>query len=330
MPMISDGSESPRIQVRASAPLELMWIVHDCEANHPLDGPLASLEDLRQRVGDRLRTFWDDGVRGFTELVVLAERGGTLFDLDLDRFFASLDEAVERDGRPSLLSEPASDRRLLHARLERLRSDAGLRAAYTSMLVDAWEAVREEWETVGRPAVLKTADEWQRQLDEGTNYRQLLERPRLWPNRSELEELSDNAAIEGRMVFPPGWFFGIVHVVEIDDLVLVGRRIRTSDPALAQRKIAAHVSAKMKALADPTRLAILMWLASHPASVTQLAKHFNLSQPTVSAHVQLLREAGVIEEKASGRSSTLTVTERRLRELLSGVEEALLRQFPAD
>src|SRR5436305_2868973 len=203
MPMISDGSESPRIQVRASAPLELMWIVHDCEASHPLDGPLASLEDLRQRFGDRLRGFWDDGVRGFAELVVLAERSGTLYDLDLDRFFANLDDAAERVGRPTLLSEPAGDRRVLHARLERLRADAGLRAAYRSLLVDAWEAVREEWETVGSAAVVKAADDWQRQLDEGTNYRQLLERPRLWPNRTELEELADNAAIEGRMVFAP-------------------------------------------------------------------------------------------------------------------------------
>src|SRR5947209_6820896 len=105
MPMISDGTETPRIQVRPSAPLELMWIVHDCEANHPLDGPLASLENLRARVGERLRNFWGDGVRGFTEAVVLAERGGTLFDLDLDRFFASLDHAVPLAGHPSLLSE---------------------------------------------------------------------------------------------------------------------------------------------------------------------------------------------------------------------------------
>ena len=330
MPMISDGTEAPRIQVRGSAPLELMWIVHDCEANHPLDGPLAALEELRIRVGDRLRDFWGDGVRGFTELVVLAERGGTLFDLDLDRFFASLDEAVRTGGRPSLLSEPLADRRLLHARLDRLRDDPALLDAYKEALTDAWESVREEWETAGRPAVLKAADDWQRRLDQGVNYHQLLERPRIWPNRPELEELCDTSAIEGRMVFSPGWFYGIVHVVEVDDLVLVGRRIRTSDPALAQRQIAAHVSVKMKALADPTRLSILMWLATHPASVTQLAKHFNLSQPTVSAHIQLLRDANLIEEKAIGRSSMLTVTERRLRELLSGVEEALLRQFPSD
>src|SRR5262252_7873473 len=119
MPMISDGTEAPRVQVCASAPLELMWIVHDCEASHTLEGPLSSLEDLRQRLGARLQSFWGDGVRGFTETVVLAERSGTLFDTDLDRFFARFDDAADADAHPSLLSEPLADRRLLHARLER-------------------------------------------------------------------------------------------------------------------------------------------------------------------------------------------------------------------
>jgi|SRR5581483_5322194 len=330
MPMISEGSDSPAVQVRGSAPLELMWVVHNCEAGHALEGSMATIEPLRQRFGPRFRDFWEDGVRGFTEAVVLAERGGTLFDLDLDRFFATLDTAVTLDGRPSLLSEPMADRRLLQARLERLRTEPALRAEYGALLAEVWESVREEWETEGRPAVERAAEEWARRLDAGEGYRQLLERPRIWPSRPELEELSDVAAVEGRMVFSPGWFFGIVHVVEIDGMVLVGRRIRTADPAAEQRKVATLIASRMKALADPTRLSLAMWLASHPASVTQLAKHFALSQPTVSAHVQVLRDAGLIEEKASGRSSTLTVTERRLRELLSDVEEVLLRQFPAD
>ncbi len=330
MPMISEGAEAPRVEVRASAPLELMWIVHDCEAGHELEGTLASLEELRRSLGAQLKAFWGDGVRGVAEAVVLAERSGTLFDLDLDRFFARLDEAALVDSRPSLLSEPVHERRLIHARLERLRTEPDLRDSYRALLNEAWEAVRDEWETTGRAAVVKTAAEWTARLAEGQNYRQLLERPRIWPNRPELEELSDVAAIEGRMVFSPGWFFGVVHVVEIDGTVLIGRRIRTTDEAAMQRKIAANVASKMKALSDPTRLVILMWLAGHPASVTQIARHFHLSQPTVSAHIQLLREAELIEERAAGRSSTLTVTERRLKDLLSAVEEGLLRQFPAD
>jgi DNA-binding transcriptional ArsR family regulator len=317
MPMISERVEAPRVEVRPSAPLELMWIVHDCEASHQLEGPLSSLEELRLRMGAKLREFWGDGVRGIAEAVVLAERSGTLFDLDLERFLSRLDQSASVDSRPSLLSEPAHERRLFHARLERLRTEPRVRAAFRGLLSEAWEAVRAEWETVGRPAVLKTADDWADRLAQGENYRQLLERPRLWPNRPEVEELADAAASEGRMVFSPGWFFGVVHVVELDGMVLIGRRIRTTDESVTQRKIAASVSGKL-------------WLASHPASVTQIARHFKLSQPTVSAHIQLLREAELIEEKAAGRSSTLTVTERRLKDLLAGVEEGLLRQFPAD
>ena len=80
-------------------------------------------------------------------------------------------------------------------------------------------------------------------------------------------------------------------------------------------------------LADPTRLAILMSLARQPASVTEIAGKFKLSQPTVSAHVQLLREAGVVEDRPAGRSSLLSVREEKVREVLGGAEEALLKEF---
>jgi DNA-binding transcriptional ArsR family regulator len=331
MPMISDGSRTAPIEVRPSAALELMWIFHGCEASHTLEGPLSTLEAMRAERGEALRKFWDDGVRGFSELVVLAERSGTLFDLDLDRFFAQLDEAATSPRpAPSLLSETPFERRALEARLDRLRREPDVRAAYREMLESVWSTARDEWETMGKPAVVEAAEEWKNRLDRGDPYRSLLERPRIWPGRSELEEIADAAAAEGRMVMSPGWFFGVVHLVEMDGTVLLGRRLRSSDEAVTRRHISAAVAAKMRALADPTRLAILMWLASHPSSITDVARQFKLSQPTVSSHVQILREADLIEERQSGRSSTLTVTERRVRDLLSGVEEALLRQFPAD
>ena len=331
MPMISDGSRAAPIEVRPSAALELMWVFHDCEAGHTLEGPLSTLESLRAERGREFKEFFADGVRGFAELVLLAERSGTLFDLDLDRFFDQL-EATAATPRPtpSLLSETPFERRAFEVRLERLCHDPALRAAYRGLLESAWNHVKPEWEAVGRPAVLKAAEDWRRRLEQGDSFRSLLERPRIWPGRAELEEMADAAASEGRMVLSPGWFYGAVHVVEMDGTVLVGRRLRTSDEALTRRQISEAVAAKMRALADPTRLSILLWLASHPGSITEVARQFKLSQPTVSAHVQLLREAELIEEKQTGRSSTLTVTERRVKDLLAGVEEALLRQFPAD
>ena len=48
------------------------------------------------------------------------------------------------------------------------------------------------------------------------------------------------------------------------------------------------------ALADPTRRAILLRLASGEASVKELAKPFAMSQPAVSKHLKVLQRAGLI------------------------------------
>jgi DNA-binding transcriptional ArsR family regulator len=54
------------------------------------------------------------------------------------------------------------------------------------------------------------------------------------------------------------------------------------------------------ALADPTRRAILARLASGEASVTELARPFEMSLPAVSKHLKVLERAGLI---ARGREA---------------------------
>jgi DNA-binding transcriptional ArsR family regulator len=49
------------------------------------------------------------------------------------------------------------------------------------------------------------------------------------------------------------------------------------------------------ALADPTRRAILERLARGEATVTELAKPFDLSLPAISKHLKVLERAGLIE-----------------------------------
>ena len=63
------------------------------------------------------------------------------------------------------------------------------------------------------------------------------------------------------------------------------------------------------ALADPTRRAILARLASGDADVSELAKPFALSQPTISKHLKVLERAGLI---ARGRDA-----QRRPRKLMA-------------
>ena len=55
-----------------------------------------------------------------------------------------------------------------------------------------------------------------------------------------------------------------------------------------------RLSATFTALADPTRRAILARLATGEASVNDLAKPFNISQPAVSKHLKVLERARLI------------------------------------
>lgn len=48
------------------------------------------------------------------------------------------------------------------------------------------------------------------------------------------------------------------------------------------------------ALADPTRRAMLNRLRTHELTVTELAKPFNMSQPTISRHLKVLERAGLV------------------------------------
>src|SRR6266849_5072796 len=54
------------------------------------------------------------------------------------------------------------------------------------------------------------------------------------------------------------------------------------------------LSNKFAALADPTRRAILARLTAGEASVTELAKPFEMSLPAVSKHLKVLERAGLI------------------------------------
>jgi len=55
------------------------------------------------------------------------------------------------------------------------------------------------------------------------------------------------------------------------------------------------LSARFKALADPTRLAIVNRLASRGDSCVCEFNSLGLAQPTISHHLRILREAGLIE-----------------------------------
>lgn len=108
-------------------------------------------------------------------------------------------------------------------------------------------------------------------------------------------------------------------------------------PALLQRSPltqleAEQLAAAFRAIADPTRLRLISLLASAPggeACVCDLVEPLELSQPTVSHHLKLLHEAGLLGREKRGLWVYYRLIPERL-ELLRLALDAPTAGSPAD
>ena len=89
--------------------------------------------------------------------------------------------------------------------------------------------------------------------------------------------------------------------------VLTGPETAACCPPLSaeplSREQAELVAPLLKALADPVRLRLMSLVASHPggeACVCDLNEAFDLSQPTISHHLKVLHEAGLLDREKRG------------------------------
>ena len=69
------------------------------------------------------------------------------------------------------------------------------------------------------------------------------------------------------------------------------------------------------ALADPTRRAMLARLARGDADVSELAKPFGLSQPTISKHLKVLERAGLVVRGRDAQRRPRTLVPTPLRDV---------------
>ncbi len=69
-----------------------------------------------------------------------------------------------------------------------------------------------------------------------------------------------------------------------------------------------------RALADPTRRAVVHRLVRGPASVSELAAPFDMKLPTFMKHLRVLEDGGLIRSTKRGRVRTCEIQPRRLAE----------------
>jgi ArsR family transcriptional regulator len=76
------------------------------------------------------------------------------------------------------------------------------------------------------------------------------------------------------------------------------------------------LAARFRALADPTRVALVNRLAAcDECCVCDLNEAFDLSQPTISHHLKVLRDAGLVESSRRGTSAYYRLVPETVRQL---------------
>ncbi len=83
------------------------------------------------------------------------------------------------------------------------------------------------------------------------------------------------------------------------------------------------VAQRMQALADPTRLIILRLIRNIGMNNTDMAEFLKVARPTVSIHARILREAGLIQSFAEGRSTKHEVIPEELDKLFEDLRMLL-------
>jgi DNA-binding transcriptional ArsR family regulator len=80
------------------------------------------------------------------------------------------------------------------------------------------------------------------------------------------------------------------------------------------------IDATFAALADPTRRAILARLALGEATVNELAKPFNMTQPSISKHLKVLERAGLISRSRAAQTRPCRLETAPLKQAAHWIE----------
>jgi DNA-binding transcriptional ArsR family regulator len=75
-----------------------------------------------------------------------------------------------------------------------------------------------------------------------------------------------------------------------------------------------------QAIADPTRRAILLLVASQSMTAGAIASRFDTARPTVSKHLQILTECELLEPEQNGREVYYHINGKKMKEVADFVE----------
>ena len=75
-----------------------------------------------------------------------------------------------------------------------------------------------------------------------------------------------------------------------------------------------------QAIADPTRRAILLLLATQSLTAGAIANNFDTARPTISKHLQILTECALLKQEQNGREMYYHINAKKMKEVDNFIE----------
>lgn len=333
--VLNRGDGPTCLAVTASAASELAWLLDLLTQSAPYAEPaLAELDSsllpgvraLRDEMRDRAARLWQDSLAGCPELLLTAAEAGCVEDDDPRRLLAWLTRHA--GDRPpvagELLTEPPPDRPAIRARVQRLNSEIETRRAYRDILADVWRLASPAWRAGGREVVAQACASWKDRIETGHAIEDMMP-PRHPLTYADRLGFDDIFAHRTEFSLSP-LFFCLSGGLVVD----LGDRVHIAVPAsdllpIRKRRDAAYVANRLRILAEPARVRILIQLLSAPASVMDISRLLRMSQPTVSGHLKILRDAGLVQPRRLGARTVLVGSRKRVERLLEDARATIAR-----
>ena len=318
------------VLVQSSLAMEIGWVLWRLERAHTLDdrSALGPAGDAPVRLIRRAGRFWEDGVAGFTEVLVVAHRAGVLFETEVDALLSALAVVQIEDTLIGLASERPDERISIAQRLQDITHDETRRTAYLSLIADVGAWVATSLAEGGQTLVEQECVRVRAQLGGGSPLSAVVDPESL--SCLGLEPLVTAALASSQLIISPCFYAGNGHVVDLGDLVSFGYGVANlaTQPALLSR--AGQIALKAQLLAEPGRARILTCLlelsvstAQQTASARQLASRCAIPMPEVRSQLRTLTRAGLLDVRHIGRRVGYQVRSEAVDALLNDLSAQL-------
>jgi DNA-binding transcriptional ArsR family regulator len=317
----------PSVISSASMATDLSWLLSvaarpSMQAKYP---KLAEMFDGREDLAERIRNFWDDGSEEmcFTEMQVLVHHGGATCATDPEVVWQAIERAVATVPLDlDMPSESPEELATIVARFRMLKDDPDLMREYVDLLKEVWAPVNDVWQQ-SVPVIEEAGRHVVAQYQNSQSLETVIA-PTCDILIGRMPTITSSLEQGMQLLFVPCLFFGSSMYLEFPGLIVLGTGVGQGD--LVARARTESVARRLKAMADPTRLAILHSLATAPSTVGELALLFRIAQPTVSMHVKVLRESGLVSSERVGGRLRLNADAVAVDSLLEDLRHAVLQR----